>query len=64
MADSCPHTELLAAYVDENVTQEERTLIDAHLVDCERCLDLVAFVIASKVATPDLDPSTNDNPLK
>jgi hypothetical protein len=50
---------LLAAYVDENVTEKERRLIDAHLVDCERCLDVVAFVIASKVAIPDpMPPST------
>jgi anti-sigma factor RsiW len=59
LVDSCPDTELLAAYVDENVTEKERRLIDAHLVDCERCLDVVAFVIASKVAIPDpMPPST------
>ena len=59
MLDPCPDTELLAAYVDENVTEKERRHIDAHLVDCERCLDVVAFVIASKVAIPDsVPPST------
>lgn len=61
LANSCPQTELLAAYVDENVTQEERMLIDAHLVDCERCLDVVAFAIASKVAIPDPVPTNGES---
>lgn len=56
MAEPCPDIEVLAAYVDENVTREEQRLVDAHLVDCERCLDVVTFVIASKVAIPDPVP--------
>ena len=57
LANQCPDIELLAAYIDENVSVEERRLVDAHLVDCERCLEVVAFVIASKVAIPDPEAS-------
>ena len=58
----CPDIGLLAAYVDENVTADEQRLVDAHLSDCERCLDLVACVIASKIVVPDSDPSQKDEP--
>ena len=56
MADLCPDIELLAAYIDENVTPEEHELIETHLDGCARCLDIVTFVIASKVAIPDPVP--------
>jgi len=59
VASLCPDLELLAAYADDNVTSEERTQFEAHLNDCSRCLDVLSFVIASRVAIPD-PPSPAD----
>ena len=56
MAEPCPDIELLAVYADECATQKEQRLIESHLVDCERCMDVVAFVIATKLAIPNPVP--------
>jgi len=56
LAEPCPDIELLAAYIDENITPQEHEFIERHLDGCARCLDIVAFVIASKVSIPDPIP--------
>jgi predicted anti-sigma-YlaC factor YlaD len=58
MAERCPDTELLAAYIDNNVTIEEQVSVDAHLAQCGDCFLLVASVLASKIAVP--DPTVSD----
>jgi anti-sigma factor ChrR (cupin superfamily) len=59
LAEACPDAELLAAYADENVTPEERQMIDAHLVCCDQCAEVVAFAIACKSLIPDSTPPRN-----
>ncbi len=47
----------LAAYADHLVTEEERANIQAHLADCESCLDQVRFLVrVRKIAAPDSIP--------
>jgi hypothetical protein len=42
MKDSCSVlSELLEKYFDQEVTEEERSFVDAHLVDCHACRDLL-----------------------
>jgi anti-sigma factor RsiW len=42
MKDSCSAlSELLEKYFDQEVTDEEKSLVDAHLVDCQACRDLL-----------------------
>jgi anti-sigma factor RsiW len=42
MKDSCSAlSELLEKYFDQEVTDEEKSLVDAHLVDCHACRDLL-----------------------
>jgi hypothetical protein len=42
MKGSCSAlTELLEKYFDREVTDEERSLVDTHLVDCHACRDLL-----------------------
>jgi anti-sigma factor RsiW len=43
--DCCPVEEAIAAYVHHNATPEERRLIEAHLVECDECSELVAFLV-------------------
>lgn len=43
MKDSCSAlSELLERYFDQEVTDEERSLVDSHLVDCHPCRDLLS----------------------
>lgn len=42
MKDSCSAvSKLLEKYSDQEVTDEERTLVEAHLVDCHACQDVL-----------------------
>ena len=56
MADDCPDPESLAAYIEGVATVEETKLIAPHLSGCDRCTELVTWVIASKIAIPDPAP--------
>jgi predicted anti-sigma-YlaC factor YlaD len=58
MAERCPDTELLAACIENNVTTEEQVRVDAHLAQCGDCFQVVASVLASKIALP--DPTVSD----
>jgi hypothetical protein len=53
MADECPSLELLCAFIDCNVTEEELAQLEHHLVKCNSCLGLVADVIKSMRDVPD-----------
>lgn len=55
---SCPELELLAAFVEGNVSSDERSAIESHLKQCPRCFDIVASVVESMIIVP--DPSDFD----
>lgn len=61
MKDDCPSIEHLSAYIDQNVTAEEREAIEAHLVECAICRKTVALTIKSQIAAPD---PTMPNPAR
>src|SRR5947209_6846293 len=42
--------ELLAEYVDGSLQQDERAVVDAHLVGCERCRQEVALATRARAA--------------
>lgn len=43
----CPTDQQLAEYVDQQSIGEERHVIEQHLVDCDRCLRQVGFLVRS-----------------
>jgi len=43
--ERCPTEEVIAAYVNHNATAEERQLVEAHLITCDECSELVAFLV-------------------
>ena len=45
MPAQCPTTEVLAAYLDRNLINEERSLVEKHLVACSKCRHVVAQVV-------------------
>ena len=53
MADECPSLELLCAFIDCNVTTEEQSFVEHHLVECDSCLETVSQVIKSMRDVPD-----------
>jgi hypothetical protein len=59
----CPTLEILAALVDNNLMPEERDQVEAHLTECDICLDIVAFVMKHKPLGDDQASSfvTNDD---
>jgi anti-sigma factor RsiW len=52
MAENCPELGVLAAFADGLLTSEEQHTIEAHLVKCARCLDIVSFAAQAKSAVP------------
>ena len=44
---SCPDEIRLAAYVAQDLSSSERNSVEAHLADCDFCLDQVAFLTQS-----------------
>jgi hypothetical protein len=40
----CPEATLLAAYLDQGLSENERNHIETHLVQCRDCLDTILFV--------------------
>ena len=53
MASPCPDTELLAAYLENNLAVETREQVEEHLVECRICRRIVALVIKSESVVPD-----------
>lgn len=53
MADDCPPIELLSVYIDQNLAPDQRTSIEAHLVECPICRKAVAVAIKSQRTVPD-----------
>ena len=49
MPGGCPDVEMLAAYVDGNLTSEERTVVEAHLTECRDYRRIVT--VAVKIET-------------
>lgn len=43
MSEQCPDENDLAAYVDDNVSPDERAYIEDHLARCAICRELVVF---------------------
>ena len=57
LQEQCPRPEGLGAYVDGNLTSEEQSLIESHLVKCMRCRRVIELVIESEGEVPDSDLS-------
>lgn len=58
MPTQCPNTEVLAAYLDRNLTSQERSLVEKHLIACAKCRHIVAQVVKSEdsmAGSPDKD---------
>lgn len=53
MANDCPPIELLAAYIDHNVTPEERATVETHMVECAICRKTVVLTVKSLTIIPD-----------
>jgi hypothetical protein len=49
----CPDENLLAAYVERSVMIRELAQLEAHLIDCRDCRDVVFLVLESKEVVPD-----------
>ncbi|MGH9426636.1 MAG: zf-HC2 domain-containing protein [Terriglobia bacterium] len=62
MASPCPNTELLAAYLENNLAVETREQMEEHLVECRICRRIVAQVIKSESVVP--DPVLPHKPLR
>jgi len=41
MPAECPSIEILAAYLDHGLTPEEQEVVEAHLVTCGRCREVI-----------------------
>ncbi len=52
MGSACPNIELLAAYLENNVSQKTREQMEAHLVECRICRRVIAQAIKSESAVP------------
>jgi anti-sigma factor RsiW len=51
----CPEKEMLAAYVEDGLTSEERNAIELHLAECRNCRELLALIVRTKaIITQDL----------
>lgn len=49
---ACPSDETMAAYLDDQLSVEERARVEAHMADCDACVELLAAIV------PDLpDPA-------
>lgn len=54
MQPECPEPELLAVYLEHVCSEAERQRIEAHLANCQDCRRIVALVVRSKTAVPDV----------
>lgn len=46
-SSACPDPELLAAYADRGLTEEEAARWESHFADCSRCQKIIAVLVAS-----------------
>ena len=53
MAEACPEDEVLGAYIEHNLLPEQQQRIEAHLVECRLCRELIAAVIGTMPMIPD-----------
>ncbi len=53
LESACPDIELLAAYLENNLSKKARKLVEAHLLECRLCRRVVAQAIKSKSVVPD-----------
>ena len=53
VGSACPDIELLAAYLENNLTDEAREQMEAHFVECRTCRRVIARAIRSETAVPD-----------
>lgn len=44
----CPAAEILAAYLEGQLTTSERTFIEDHLVNCNKCRHIVSTALKSQ----------------
>jgi predicted anti-sigma-YlaC factor YlaD len=44
----CPAAEILAAYLESQLTTKERILIEDHLVTCNKCRHIVSTTVKSQ----------------
>lgn len=51
-ADACPEPELLAAYIDGQLSPGERTQLERHLAGCAECRDIVSDGVAAVAELP------------
>jgi Putative zinc-finger len=66
VSEECPEIEMLAAYVDRNLTEAEQRLLEAHMVVCKVCRQTVILTFRTKAAIPDpqlpdLEPPVDPN---
>src|SRR5690348_7078767 len=47
-SSACPDSELLAAYADHGLTEEETARWESHFADCSRCQKIIAVLVASE----------------
>jgi hypothetical protein len=51
----CPEPERLALYLEHGCSERERREIETHLADCRDCRRIIALVVKSKAAVPDIE---------
>ncbi len=51
----CPEPEILAAYLDNGLTSDERRAVEAHAADCLRCQEHLSLLGAVSVERPDAE---------
>jgi tetratricopeptide (TPR) repeat protein len=42
---ACPSDETMAAYLDDQLSVEERARVEAHMADCDACVELLAAIV-------------------
>ncbi|HJQ71398.1 MAG TPA: zf-HC2 domain-containing protein [Blastocatellia bacterium] len=52
LSGKCPEPELLAAYLDHNVTLEEVERLEAHIAECGDCRELIALAVRNEEEAP------------
>lgn len=57
LQEQCPGPEGLGAYVDGNLTSEEKAFIESHLTKCKHCRSVMELVIESKSELPNTAPN-------
>jgi hypothetical protein len=61
LSDKCPEIEILAAYVDHNLTLDEQQQVESHLIVCTLCRQVVILTSRSKDSILDINDSPSAN---